>query len=132
MAHDWFISVQYCLLGVIFLIESSVNGNRLNIKWAFSVPLDTTVYEKAIADADEIVTDNWTNFIRIYNNECQKYLENTKAAENHFPETKKKVDDAPKINLDTKQLDAAISKVDKLITKLKTAQDIINKIGIPF
>ena len=114
------------------MIESSVNGNRLNIKWAFSVPLDTTVYEKAIADADEIVTDNWTNFIRIYNNECQKYLENTKAAENHFPETKKKVDDAPKINLDTKQLDAAISKVDKLITKLKTAQDIINKIGIPF
>ena len=114
------------------MIESSVNGNRLNIKWSFSIPLDTTDYEKAISDADEIVNDNWTNFIRIYRNERKKYCENKKAAENHFPETKKKVDDTPKINLDTKQLDAAIKKTDELISKLKTAQNMINKIGIPF
>ena len=114
------------------MIESSVNGNRLNIKWSFSIPLDTTDYEKAISDADEIVNDNWTNFIRIYRNERQKYCENTKAAENQFATNTKKVDDTPKINLNTEQLDAAISKVDKLITKLKIAQDMINKIGIPF
>jgi len=114
------------------LIESSVNGNRLNIKWSFSVPLDTTDYEKAIADADEIVTDNWTNFIITYRNERKKYRENKKAATNQFPECKKKVDDVPKINLDTKQLDAAIKKTDELISKLKTAQNMINKIGIPF
>ena len=74
----------------------------------------------------ETVNGDRLDFQRIYNNECQKYLENKKAAEN------KKVDNVPKINLDTKQLDAAISKVDKLITKLKIAQDMINKIEQPF
>ena len=54
------------------MIESSVNGNRLNIKWSFSIPLDT------------------------------------------------------------KQLEAAIKKTGELISKLKKAQDMINKIGVPF
>jgi len=114
------------------LIESSVNGDRLNIKISFSIPLDTTKQDIVMDKIKETVNGDRLDFQRIYNNECQKYLENKKAAENQFATNTKKVDDTPKINLDTKQLDAAIKKTDELISKLKTAQNMINKIGIPF
>ena len=51
-------------------------------------------------------------------------------AENQFTQKDKKVDDAPKVNLDTTQLDTAISKADELITKLQTVKwlmDCLNK-----
>lgn len=97
------------------MIESSVTGDRLNIKWDFSVPLDTTKQDIVMNKIKETANGDRLDFQRIYNNECQKYRENKKAAEN------KKVDDVPKINLDTKQLDAAIKKTDELISKLKIA-----------
>ena len=51
-------------------------------------------------------------------------------AENQFIQKDNKVDAAPKVNLDTTQLDAAISKADELIAKLKTVKllmDFLNK-----
>lgn len=51
-------------------------------------------------------------------------------AVNQFTQKDNKVDDAPKVNLDTTQLDAAISKADELIAKLKTVKllmDCLNK-----
>lgn len=51
-------------------------------------------------------------------------------ADNQFTQKDNKVDAAPKVNLDTTQLDAAIKKTDELIAKLKTVKlliDCLNK-----
>ena len=100
-----------------------VDNNKLIFDYQMEVPLDSEEAEKIISDIDKkslyYDTEIWKEFTKIYCTERQKYIDS------HLAKSDKTPDTAPKVNLDTSDLDAAIAKVDELIAKLKTAQLLI-------
>ncbi len=100
-----------------------VDNNKLIFDYQMEVPLDSEEAEKVISDIDKnplyYDSESWKEFAKIYRTERQKYIDSHSAQSDKTPDT------APKVNLDTSDLDAAIAKVDELIAKLKTAQLLI-------
>lgn len=90
------------------MISYTVEGNNLIVKLAIALPLDSEEAEEAINDVASIFPCEDISAVQElkekYRTEREKWLAG-KAA--------------PKVNLDISNLDAAISKADLLIEKLK-------------
>ena len=99
------------------MIERKVEGNNLILTTVISLPLDSEEVEQAIAEVNCIFPCSdgiWGEMKKIYHAEREKWLKNQESV--------------PQINLDTSQLDDAISKADELILKLKTATLLIKNL----
>ena len=99
------------------MFEHKVEGNNLILTTVISLPFDSEDVEQAIAEVDGIFPCSdgiWGEMKKIYRAEREKWLKNQESV--------------PQINLDTSQLDDAISKADALILKLKTANLLIKNL----
>lgn len=87
------------------MISYTVEGNNLIVRLAMVLPLDSEEAEEAINDVASIFPCKDISAVQelkeVYRAEREKWLA------------------APKVNLDISNLDAAISKADLLIEKLK-------------
>ena len=91
------------------MISYTVEGNNLIVKLAMVLPLDSEEMERVINDVASIFPYGDISAVQelkeTYRAEREKWLETEKAA--------------PKVNFDISNLDAAVSKADLLIAKLK-------------
>ena len=120
---------------MIFLESFSTSGHTVIIDTRIIIDLEDTATQKQIGALQDFFSttlfeDKMTNLPLFICDVICRYNDLRKDLKINSDNQSNKFDGVPKVNLNTAQLDAAITKIDELIAKLKTAKlliDCLNK-----